>query len=52
MGAPCIQGPGQVPPGSHAEYKFRGPDGVVFDITAKLWNGSAPIEEETPAAAE
>src|SRR5262245_18106362 len=52
MGAPCIQGPGQVPRGSHAEYKFRGPHGVVFDITDKLWDGSPPIVHQTPAAPE
>jgi len=52
MGAPCIQGPGQVPAGSHAEFKFRGPDGVVFDITGSAWEGSAPVEEEMPEAAE
>jgi catechol 2,3-dioxygenase-like lactoylglutathione lyase family enzyme len=52
MGAPCIQGPGQVPAGSHAEFKFRGPDGVVFDITGSAWEGSAPVDDEMPAAAE
>jgi hypothetical protein len=41
-----------VPPGSHAEFKFRGPDGVVFDITGSLWEGSAPIDDELPIAAE
>jgi catechol 2,3-dioxygenase-like lactoylglutathione lyase family enzyme len=50
MGAPCI--PDQVPPGAHAELKFRGPDGVVFDITGRLWEGSAPVEDELPTAAE
>ena len=52
MGAPCIQGPGQVPQGSHAEFKFRGPDGVVFDITGSAWEGSAPVDDEMPVAAE
>ena len=50
MGAPCIAD--AVPPGAHAELKFRGPDGVVFDITGSAWDGSAPVDEEMPAAAE
>jgi methylmalonyl-CoA/ethylmalonyl-CoA epimerase len=44
MGAPSLQD--AVPPGSHAEYKFRGPDGVVFDITKDEWQGSAPVPPE------
>jgi catechol 2,3-dioxygenase-like lactoylglutathione lyase family enzyme len=28
------------PPGSQAEIKYRGPDGVVFDITDHPWEGS------------
>ena len=50
MGAPCIAD--AVPPGAHAELKFRGPDGVVFDITGSAWDGSAPVDEEMPVAAE
>ncbi len=50
MGAPCIAD--KVPPGAHAELKFRGPDGVVFDITGSPWEGSAPVEEKMPTAAE
>lgn len=38
----CAQVPYEIPPGTHAEYKFRGPDGVVFDITGHQWDGSAP----------
>ena len=30
-----------IPTGAHAEYKFKGPDGVVFDITGQPWEGSA-----------
>jgi catechol 2,3-dioxygenase-like lactoylglutathione lyase family enzyme len=50
MGAPCIAD--KVPAGAHAELKFRGPDGVVFDITGTAWEGSAPVDEEMPEAAE
>jgi catechol 2,3-dioxygenase-like lactoylglutathione lyase family enzyme len=40
MGSECFDG--KVPtPGRHAELKFRGPDGVVFDITGSPWPGSA-----------
>ena len=38
----CARVPYEIPPGTHAEYKFRGPDGVVFDITGHQWDGSAP----------
>jgi methylmalonyl-CoA/ethylmalonyl-CoA epimerase len=40
MGLPCIDGKGAPVPGRHAEIKFRGPDGVVFDITGSPWAGS------------
>jgi catechol 2,3-dioxygenase-like lactoylglutathione lyase family enzyme len=50
LGAPCM--PEATPPGSHAELKFRGPDGVVFDITGDLWEGSAPVDEPVREAAE
>ena len=42
--------PYEPPPGTHAELKFRGPDGVVFDITEHLWTGAEPVE--FPRAAE
>lgn len=45
MGAPTI--PTALPPGAHAEHKFCGPDGVVFDITETPWEGSAPPGETT-----
>ena len=38
MGAEPV--PYAPPPGSHAEIKYRGPDGVVFDITGHAWEGS------------
>ncbi|WP_168197874.1 VOC family protein [Pseudolabrys sp. FHR47] len=44
MGAPCIVGRDDIPPGAHVELKFMGPDGVVFDITENLWPGSEPVE--------
>jgi len=37
-------GAGQVPAGSHAEFKFRGPDGVVRHHR-NLWR-QRPIDEE------
>jgi catechol 2,3-dioxygenase-like lactoylglutathione lyase family enzyme len=40
MGAPCIAGRDAIPPGAHLEIKFRGPDGVVFDITDRPWPGT------------
>jgi catechol 2,3-dioxygenase-like lactoylglutathione lyase family enzyme len=44
MGAPCLHE--AMPKGAHAEYKFKGPDGVVFDITKDLWEGSAPVADQ------
>ena len=38
-GAPQVEY--NIPAGTHAEFKFRGPDGVVFDITGQPWEGSA-----------
>lgn len=40
MGAPCIAGRDVIPPGAHLEIKFRGPDGVVFDISDRPWPGT------------
>ena len=48
MGAPCLHE--AMPPGAHAEYKFRGPDGVVFDITKDSWEGSASVSPEDRVA--
>jgi catechol 2,3-dioxygenase-like lactoylglutathione lyase family enzyme len=44
MGAPMLHD--AMPAGAHAEFKFRGPDGVVFDITRDEWEGSAPVPHE------
>jgi catechol 2,3-dioxygenase-like lactoylglutathione lyase family enzyme len=38
MGVPRV--PYDPPPNGQAEFKFRGPDGVVFDITGHPWAGS------------
>lgn len=43
MGAASVEY--KIPPGGHAEYKFRGPDGVVFDITASNWEGALPVAD-------
>jgi hypothetical protein len=44
MGAECFMRP---PAEEHAkgyfEVKFRGPDGVVFDISDRPWPGSEPM---------
>jgi catechol 2,3-dioxygenase-like lactoylglutathione lyase family enzyme len=48
MGAPCLHE--AMPPGAHAEYKFRGPDGVVFDITKDEWEGSQAVSPEDRVA--
>jgi len=39
-GAPCIM---EAPPGAAFETKFRGPDGVVFDVSEHPWVGCAPL---------
>lgn len=43
----------QEPQGGDFEVKFRGPDGVVFDISDHLWPGAEPVtadESKLPAA--
>ena len=42
LGAPCIAGRDEIPPGAHLEIKFRGPDDVVFDISDRPWPGTEP----------
>jgi hypothetical protein len=54
-GAPCIMEQTSAPStqGANYETKFRGPDGVVFDLSEHAWVGAAPLEQaEVPAAAE
>ena len=36
----------QEPQGGDFEVKFRGPDGVVFDISDHLWPGAEPVTAE------
>ena len=36
-------------PGTVFEIKFRGPDGVVFDIADTVWKGAAPEHTDTVA---
>lgn len=45
LGAPCIMK--MDPDGTLASYetKFRGPDGVVFDVSEHAWIGAATAEE-------
>jgi catechol 2,3-dioxygenase-like lactoylglutathione lyase family enzyme len=40
LGAPCIIGLDRLPANAHVEIKFRGPDGVVFDISPSAWPGT------------
>jgi catechol 2,3-dioxygenase-like lactoylglutathione lyase family enzyme len=47
LGAEAMDAQYAVPAGSHAEQKFRGPDGVVFDIVDKPWEGIEPPKSMT-----
>lgn len=49
MGAQALDSQYALPAGAHAEFKFRGPDGVVFDITGAPWEGCD--EDSQPAKA-
>jgi catechol 2,3-dioxygenase-like lactoylglutathione lyase family enzyme len=42
MGSECFMKPDPNTPGSYYETKFRGPDGVVFDLSEHPWVGAAP----------
>ena len=42
LGAPCFMKQDPDMAGSFFETKFRGPDGVVFDISEHPWVGAAP----------
>ena len=42
MGAPCFMKPDAHTANSYFETKFRGPDGVVFDLADHPWVGAAP----------
>jgi len=46
LGAECFMRPNQDRSVSALEVKFRGPDGVVFDIAGEAWPGSAPVRSK------
>jgi methylmalonyl-CoA/ethylmalonyl-CoA epimerase len=55
MGAPNITRPEDIPSSAHWEIKFRGPEGVVFDISHAEWPGAAKVDPESkklPVVAE
>ena len=52
LGAECFMRPPKDRSISGLEVKFRGPDGVVFDIAAEAWPGSAPLDDETSETKE
>ena len=56
LGAPCIMKMDSATANSFYETKFRGPDGVVFDVSEHPWIGAAPanvgeveVKETEPA---
>ena len=46
MGAPCIMKQDPNSTEQFYETKFRGPDGVVFDVSEHAWIGAATAEEK------
>jgi len=50
LGAEAMDPQYAVPAGAHAEQKFRGPDGVVFDIVDVPWEGCEAPKATTVAA--
>jgi catechol 2,3-dioxygenase-like lactoylglutathione lyase family enzyme len=46
-GAVCFMKPDPNENMGYFEIKFRGPDGVVFDIAGHPWGGSAPLDSDT-----
>lgn len=50
LGVPCVVDYDAIPPTGHKEIKFRGPDGVIFDITDVFWNGTAEAQTKAEAA--
>ncbi|HWL06157.1 MAG TPA: VOC family protein [Xanthobacteraceae bacterium] len=55
LGAPNITTLAELPKTAHPEIKFRGPDGVVFDISTATWPGAGAVDEadtKLPAAAQ
>jgi catechol 2,3-dioxygenase-like lactoylglutathione lyase family enzyme len=51
LGAACFLQAPKDRANNNFEVKFRGPDGVVFDIADHPWPGSAPAEESAVQAA-
>ncbi|HYM04640.1 MAG TPA: VOC family protein [Stellaceae bacterium] len=51
-GVPCIMEQKSSPAtlGANYETKFRGPDGVVFDVSEHAWVGAAPADRTETAA--
>jgi catechol 2,3-dioxygenase-like lactoylglutathione lyase family enzyme len=47
QGAVCFMRPAPEERMGYFEIKFRGPDGVVFDIAEHPWGGAAPLDSET-----
>lgn len=45
LGAPCFMKQDPNAKASFFETKFRGPDGVVFDVSEHPWVGSAPADQ-------
>ena len=43
IGADQLTGPDEVPKNAHFEIKFRGPEGVTFDISPSPWPGAAAV---------
>jgi catechol 2,3-dioxygenase-like lactoylglutathione lyase family enzyme len=43
LGAPNITTIDDIPEHAHMEIKFRGPEGIVFDISPSCWPGSAAV---------
>jgi catechol 2,3-dioxygenase-like lactoylglutathione lyase family enzyme len=43
IGAEQLTGPEDMPPNAHFEIKFKGPDGVVFDISPSPWPGASSV---------
>jgi len=47
LGAPNITTLADLPKTAHPEIKFRGPEGIVFDLSPTTWPGAAPVDPDT-----
>ncbi|OGA96791.1 MAG: hypothetical protein A3G27_11750 [Betaproteobacteria bacterium RIFCSPLOWO2_12_FULL_66_14] len=52
LGAPCVIGQDRIPPNAHLEIKFKGPDGVIFDISPGPWPGTPGHVKRAPEKAQ